>query len=589
MTNNPPDAAQRPEELMKKPVSGIDELPAYSYALAAAPSVSLTGPVELLLELAEAIVADDAKTLAEYDIKDRATHERFLNNRIALAMLRKDIAGVRRLTAELRAIQERPDARMTAGLINEIVAEAQQHARPSEAVIDIARERLDTLNHAEHAAWLRQQNISLAMITPEFLIGSAKQHYDPLAAVNGGRIGQSEAASLVGARVMLDQLIPLAEEITIILRSLIEKHPEETTGIDIWPQRTVILTEASAAFPVTIAIWDAGVDLDLFAVADDPGFGIDWEGRPMTSTLRPCSAYEGRIGELLEFVKGSTDLQAGQMTPEAERFHAAFRSLKPEEVEDFSDAIGFITSYAHGTASASVAVASNPFARVQAVSVVLPSTRHEMKLDREVSKRRAAFYLYAVRRMQRSGVRVVNMSWALTPMMMEAFLRVQGDLPDAERRRAVASELFGIEKAALDAAIKSAPELLFVAAAGNDASDAGFAQIIPSGLSAPNLLTVGAVDRSGREALFTSVGGTVAIHANGVAVDAILPGGRHVKSSGTSMASPQVANAAAKLFAVKPELTAIEIRELLINTADRSERVNLLNMRAAFRKVGAEL
>ena len=53
---------------------------------------------------------------------------------------------------------------------------------------------------------------------------------------------------------------------------------------------------------------------------------------------------------------------------------------------------------------------------------------------------------------------------------------------------------------------------------------------------------------------FTSYGPTVKVHANGYQVESV-PGGERVAESGTSMASPQVANLAAKILAVNPKLT----------------------------------
>ena len=82
------------------------------------------------------------------------------------------------------------------------------------------------------------------------------------------------------------------------------------------------------------------------------------------------------------------------------------------------------------------------------------------------------------------------------------------------------------------------------------------------------------------------MGGTVAIHANGVDIESLLPGGGLGTFSGTSMASPQVANAGAKLIAMKPELTGAQARALLTETADKQGNVILLNTRAAFIKAG---
>jgi subtilisin family serine protease len=119
-------------------------------------------------------------------------------------------------------------------------------------------------------------------------------------------------------------------------------------------------------------------------------------------------------------------------------------------------------------------------------------------------------------------------------------------------------------------AIKSAPETLFVCAAGNSDSDTGFDETAPSSFVLPNLMVVGAVDRAGDEASFTSYGKNVDVDANGYDVKSFVPGGRTLMLSGTSMASPEVVNLAAKLLALHPELTPVKLRELIIRGATAS-------------------
>jgi subtilisin family serine protease len=115
-----------------------------------------------------------------------------------------------------------------------------------------------------------------------------------------------------------------------------------------------------------------------------------------------------------------------------------------------------------------------------------------------------------------------------------------------------------------------APDILFVTSAGNSNQDATFAEDYPAAIQLPNLITVGAVDKAGDEAPFTSYGPTVVVHANGFQVDSVIPGGERVPQSGTSMASPQVANLAAKMLAVNPALGPQELIAIIRGTAERS-------------------
>jgi subtilisin family serine protease len=80
----------------------------------------------------------------------------------------------------------------------------------------------------------------------------------------------------------------------------------------------------------------------------------------------------------------------------------------------------------------------------------------------------------------------------------------------------------------------------------------------------------------------------VVVHANGFEVESFLPGGDRVKFSGTSMASPQVANLAAKLFALKPELTVAQVRRAIVETSERKGRVNLAHPRKSAELLGLQ-
>jgi hypothetical protein len=72
--------------------------------------------------------------------------------------------------------------------------------------------------------------------------------------------------------------------------------------------------------------------------------------------------------------------------------------------------------------------------------------------------------------------------------------------------------------------IKSAPNTLFVTAAGNSDSDASFLQDIPASLEFPNLITVGATNQAGDATTFTSYGKTVIVYADGFHVESYIPG-----------------------------------------------------------------
>ena len=151
------------------------------------------------------------------------------------------------------------------------------------------------------------------------------------------------------------------------------------------------------------------------------------------------------------------------------------------------------------------------------------------------------------------------MSWGGSQRDIEAALEANGIEKDAAKRAELAREIFKISRDGLYAALKSAPEILFVCAAGNSDNDNEFEELIPSSFQLPNMLTVGAVDQAGDRTSFTTFGDNVEVYANGFEVESYIPGGDRMPFSGTSMASPNVANLAGKLIALKPGLTPQEV------------------------------
>jgi hypothetical protein len=565
--------------------SSVGELPTYNHHLSVAPSAMLTGPLEAVLALADQVLANDGATLVAYDIRDRTALEEIFGHRMHAALLRGDVGGVRAAAADIREIQDRPDRKLAMGLIEEAVAEAFQSTTPGATAAELVRERFSALPYPTIETWIKRERAAYATSTPDLILGRIRSSLDQTAEKCAGQIDQAAAGAIVAARANIQFICRAAPEIAAELGRIIDVNGDVETN-DIWPGRDVILRDSAKATPIAIAVWDSGVDLNLFKATPDRGLAIDSEGRPTPDLLRPLGEYKDRMPEFIKMLKGALDLGAGQMTPEAADYQQTITTLRPEGVKEFSESLGLAGAYIHGTHVAGIAAAGNPFALIQAVTQHFPVRQEDFKLDREISARRAAFYCEAVKRMQAACVRVVNMSWRIGPELFDAMLAVQGGVPDAEERKRLAVELFGIEKSALDESIRAAPEILFVAGAGNEGNDSNFSDYIPAGLSIPNLITVGAVDQAGQEALFTSFGGTVAIYANGVEINSVIPGGGQLEVSGTSMASPQVANAAAKLVALKPELTGIELRTLLLDSADLQGRVKLLNTKAAFALAG---
>nr|WP_158217329.1 S8 family serine peptidase [Microbulbifer agarilyticus] len=138
---------------------------------------------------------------------------------------------------------------------------------------------------------------------------------------------------------------------------------------------------------------------------------------------------------------------------------------------------------------------------------------------------------------------------------------------------AVAEEIFNRPIAD---AIRYAGEadMLFVAAAGNNGfnADAMLGVTSPATIDLPNVISVAASTRTDERASFSNYGVVGAdIAAPGKDILSTIPGAEYASYSGTSMAAPFVAGAAALVAAQFPELSAEELRAVLIQSAEPAE------------------
>jgi subtilisin family serine protease len=136
------------------------------------------------------------------------------------------------------------------------------------------------------------------------------------------------------------------------------------------------------------------------------------------------------------------------------------------------------------------------------------------------------------------------------------------------------------QKEVVDAAVRYADSLgvLMVHAAGNDGKNLAESPSFPTrnylaGGAAANWIVVGASTWSSPDSLaasFSNYGqNEVDLFAPGVDILSTLPGGEVGRQQGTSMAAPLVSGVAALLMAYYPELTAAQVKEILLETATR--------------------
>ncbi len=125
--------------------------------------------------------------------------------------------------------------------------------------------------------------------------------------------------------------------------------------------------------------------------------------------------------------------------------------------------------------------------------------------------------------------------------------------------------LGGLDRSStIELAVKQAYQsgVVVIAASGNDGSGV---PLYPAAFS--EVIAVGATDRYGDKAYFSSYGSHLELSAPGQAIYSTLPGNSYDAWNGTSMASPHVAGLVGLLIARNPALTPGQVRQMLIATA----------------------
>jgi subtilisin family serine protease len=135
-------------------------------------------------------------------------------------------------------------------------------------------------------------------------------------------------------------------------------------------------------------------------------------------------------------------------------------------------------------------------------------------------------------------------------------------------------------KPAVDAAAKYADSkgVLMIHAAGNDGEDIGKSPSFPTpvydgGGRAQNWIEVGASSWKSADSLAASFSNfsqtQVDVFAPGVDILSTIPGGDYERDSGTSMAAPVVTGLAALLMSYYPNLTAADVKRIILASAAR--------------------
>jgi hypothetical protein len=568
-------------------IEKLDDLPRHTYRLDVK-AAALLDDDEALLKLAGEVRRDLEDDLAKYEITDATTLKSYYGVLGMIAFLEERYDDYLAFIEKRRQLEDKESQKLMTGLVGRSLVAAARSGE-SDRVAAFEREFAQLVNALPYEvveADVKQAKGQAEIFSRTLLDGVIESRLQPVLDKSDGEMSKDIAEGLVANGWMVRHYVPVQPRIAAVYSAYLDAHA--VSKPDIWAERDVTLEASGGKSPVVIAVWDSGVDTNLFPQQlwrndneiagndeddDDNGYVDDVYGIAYTlhADKTPDLLYPvGDIGDrarLQRLLKGLEDVNANVDSEEATEIKGMLGQLGPDEVKPFLEDISKYGNYCHGTHVAGIAVRGNPLARILTARITFSHTLIPEKPTLEQARKDSTMFLETVEYFRRNGVRLVNMSWGGSLASIEAELEANTEGESPEERKKLAREIYEIQKAGLLKAFASAPEILFITSAGNADSDVRFEEFYPSSFDVQNIISVGAVDQAGDETDFTSFG-KVDVYACGFEVESFVPGGDRMKLSGTSQASPNVTNLAGKLLALDPDLGPAELVELITQASE---------------------
>lgn len=353
-----------------------------------------------------------------------------------------------------------------------------------------------------------------------------------------------------------------------------------------WDSRAFDLSKIETALTQTrVAIWDTGVDRSCIKNLS-PNLSLSYDEN-CEQTNEPLMSPNKVRKKDFQLYKGYLDLKIGKKSTNSITLLHELSQYNQEEMLRLKRVFEEFVVYSHGTVVASVAAKENSSIKIVPIRITFDANQYfptlytAKRVQQEIKMHQTIFNWIEYHK-----IPIVNICWAHRKQDLDTSLMNTGIL-DEEERSLLAEKLFTSLKDCLYEGIKNCSNTLFVVAAGNSNSILEETEFIPSSFNLPNLLAIGAVNHNGERTNFTAIGNNVQLYASGSYVVSSIPSGYKTRTSGTSIAAPQVTNIAATMLSICPSLNPKQIKQYLLENADRmsEEKILVVNPKRTINKI----
>lgn len=555
-------------------ITAAAEIPSEMFSLDALPSEIVFGSsttTDALISFLENYIQ---RVENNYYFSDVGARRQFLGLKRTVALAKQQWQQVIDVSQKIRALEEKPAAKEISSLLQEVYARTalEVDALGSEAFASAYQKQLLDAFAAVDVAIARDELQAILgrqkLLTENYLRGYITSYLD----IQAKQTDLSVPAEFVGNVISLHRtrnvLLPLNERLVNGLTQVLARVNDIKTE-NLWDKRTIVVDEGESTL---VAVWDTGIDADLHPKkmwvnpdkqalnANGLAFSANFEKQPENLTQR-VAPFANDVSDLQYLLKGFFDQRNNKSTEAATHFQKHFASLSPQEMADVQWKLGEIATYAHGQMVSDVASYDMEQMELMNITMTWPTlgSLREQPIDEKYIDKLVAAATETVRFMQQHQVRVANLSWRFSLPIIEQGLLLSGLEKAPQPAKLRAQKMFKTLNDGLTDVFASAPEILFVAGAGNEDENIEFVQSTPAGINLPNFITIGAVDQELQPTSFTSFGSSIDFYANGFDVAVRMPGGLEGQAEGTSISAPLVTNLAAKMLSLQPDLTPAAI------------------------------